>query len=301
MTPADAESLGRAYATFNEALLARTDSLLQSGAFGDPERAASRRTAHLLTRILAVNSLHYMVGFSSAPDRIYEASEPTLREAFEHYSDPGVYPIARLRSARMGMGAVCVHYNLEAPLDSASTVGGVKLRTYIEDADLNGRRQRVLVLEVPTLLFGAVDVVLADHFTCKAEFRRSSGPPASYDLYLFCDIDGLYLRKWGLHQPRALGFWATPRDVGRLALPRTPLVGSAVYVPRVRFELPSFLPDLGFEDLRLIEVPQPILSLRYLQSRSYPDWMRRAEPRGFKDWESHGPIPPDLRRRFPDL
>jgi len=28
--------------------------------------------------------------------------------------------------------------------------------------------------------------------------------------------------------------------------------------------------------------------------------MRRAEPRGFKDWQSYGPIPPDLRLRFPD-
>src|SRR5512139_206204 len=33
LTPADAESLGRAYATFNEALVARTDSLLRAGAF----------------------------------------------------------------------------------------------------------------------------------------------------------------------------------------------------------------------------------------------------------------------------
>ncbi len=301
LTAADADSLGRSYAAFNEAYLARMDSLLGSGAFGPPEKGESRRTAHLLTRMLTVNSLHYMIDFATAPDRIYEASEATLRQAFQRYSDPGIYPITRMRRGRMGLGHICVRYDLDAPLDSTTSVGGVTLRIRIEDADLGRGPQRILVLEVPTILFSTVDVVLGEHFTCKAEWSRSSGPPAPYDLYLFHSVEGMYFRKWGLHQPKAISFWSTPRDVSRLSLPRTPLVGSAVYVPHVRFELPSLLPDVGFEDLRLVDVPQPILSLRYLETRRYPEWMRRAQPRGFKDWESYGPIPPDLRLRFPDL
>ncbi len=298
--PADTDSLGRTYAAFNEALLARADSLLAAGAFGPPEKAASREAVHLLARMLAVNSLHYMIGFATAPDRIYEVSEASLRQAFARYSDPGVYPIARMRRGRMGLGRICVHYDLTAPLDSTTVVGGVRLRTHIEDADVGGKKQRVLVLEVPTILWSTVDVLLGEHFTCKAELSRSNGPPAPYDLYLFYDVDGMYFRKWGVHQPRAMSFWSTPRDVGRLTLPRTPLVGSAVYLPHVHFELPLMLPDLGFDDLRLVDVPQPILSLSYLRAQAYPDWMRRAEPRGFKDWQSYGPIPPDLRLRFPD-
>jgi len=301
LTAADADSLGRTYAAFNEAYLARMDSLLTAGAFGPPEKGESRRTAHLLTRMLTINSLHYMIDFATAPDRIYEASEATLRQAFQRYSDPGIYPITRMRRGRMGLGHICVRYDLDAPLDSLTSVGGVTLRIRIEEADLGRGPQRILVLEVPTILFSTVDVVLTDHFTCKAEWSRSSGPPAPYDLYLFHSVEGMYFRKWGMHQPKAISFWSTPRDVTRLSLPRTPLVGSAVYVPHVRFELPSVLPDVGFEDLRLVDVPQPILSLRYLEARRYPDWMRRAQPRGFKDWESFGPIPPDLRLRFPDL
>jgi hypothetical protein len=277
------------------------DSLLQAGNFGPRENREAKKSARLLTRMLAVNSLHYMIGFASDPDRIYEASEETLREAFKRYSDPGVYPIARMRRGRMGMGHICVQYDLEADLDSTTNVGGVTLRIHTEDTVLEGERQRVLVLEVPTILFSTVDVILGAHFTCKAELLHSPGPPAPYDLYLFEDVDGMYFRKWGTHKPTALGFWVTPRDVNRTRLPRTPLVGSLVYLPGVKFELPSFLPDLGFDDLRLVDVPQPILGLAYIKDRKYPSWMERAEPRGFKDWDSYGPIPPDLRLRFPDL
>lgn len=301
LSPADADSFGMAYSTFNQALLARVDSLLMAGSFGPPESRDAKKTAHLLARMLAVNSLHYMIGFASDPEKIYEASETTLREAFKRYSDPGVYPIARMLRGRMGMGHICVQYDLEADMDSTMNVGGVSLRIRTENAVLEGRAQRVLVLEVPTILFSTVDVILGEHFTCKAEFRHSPGPPAPYDLFLFYEIEGMYFRKWGTHKPTALSFWATPREASRTELPRTPLVGSSVYVPGVKFELPSFLPDLGFDDLRLVDVPQPILSLEYIQAKKYPAWMQRAEPRGFKDWSSFGPIPPDLRLRFPDL
>jgi hypothetical protein len=301
LSAADADSFGRVYAAFNAAWLGRADSLLAAGAFGSPASREARDKAHLMARLLVVNSLHYMVGFATDPERVYEASEATLRRAFQRYSDPGVYPIARMRRGRMGMGRICVRYDLAAPLDSTTDVGGQKLRIRVEDTQVDGTQQRMLVLEVPTILWNTVDVLLGEHFTCKAEFSRSDGPPAPYDLYLFYDVQGMYFRKWGTHQPMAVGFWSTPRDVTRQALPRSPLVGSAVYVPHVRFELPSFLPDLGFEDLRLVDVPQPILSLEYIEAKRYPSWMRRARPRGFKDWQSYGPIPPDLRLRFPDF
>jgi hypothetical protein len=96
-------------------------------------------------------------------------------------------------------------------------------------------------------------------------------------------------------------FWSTPRSIQRQQLPRLPLVGSAIYVPNVHLELFSILPDVDFNDLRLLDLPQPILKRSYVLSKEYPDWMKRGEPRGFKDWDSVGPIPPDLQIRFPDL
>jgi hypothetical protein len=301
LTAAAADSLGRLYSGFNQALLARVDSLLRAGSLGSPGNREARAAAHLLARLLAVTSMHYMVGFATDPERIHEASEATLRDAFRRFSEPGVYPITRLVRARMGLGRTCVKYDLGTDLDSTAVVGGRTLRVRVASTELNGRPQRMLVLELPTILFSVVELLIAEHFTCRAEFVRSSGPPAPYDLYLLHDIDGMYIRKWGTHKPTAIMFWSTPRDVKRAGLPRTPLVGNGVYVPQLSLELPSLLPDLGFDDLRLVDLPQPILSLSYLQQQRYPEWLERAEPRGFKSWESHGPIPPDLRLRFPDL
>jgi hypothetical protein len=300
LTPADTDSLGRVYATFNATLLARMDSLRAAGAWGDPDSREARRRAHLLSRMMAVNSLHYMIAFATDPERIWEASEAALREAFQRYSDPGVYPIARMKRGRMGLGRICVLYDVSTDLDSTTNVGGMDLRIRVEETEFEGAQRRMLILEFPTILFSVVEILIGEHFTCRAEFSQSPGPPAPYDLYLFHSMDGMYVRKWGVHHPSAMMFWSTPRDVRRTELPSTPLVGSGVYVPNVRLELPSFLPDFGFEDLRLVDLPQPILSLAYLQEKRYPGWIRRSKPRGLKNWESYGPIPPDLRIRFPD-
>jgi hypothetical protein len=301
LTAAMADSLGRAFSSFNQTLLARVDSLLRAGSFGVPSSREATGKAHLLSRMLAVNSLHYMVQFAIDPKRIYEASEANLRAAFQRYSDPGLYPIVRMKRGRMGLGHICVQYDLKADLDSVVTVGGQKLRIHVETTELQGKPQRVLILELPTILFSVVELIICEQWTSQVEFVRSNGPPAPYDLYLFHDIDGMYVRKAGTHKPTALMFWCTPRDVNRLSLPRTPLVGECIYVPHLSLQLPSFIPDVGFKDLRLVDLPQPILSLSYLQEKRYPAWMQRAHPRGFKDWNSYGPIPPDVRLRFPDM
>ena len=295
------DSLGRAFSGFNQMLLARLDSLLRAGTYGPAASREARSSVHLLARMLAVNSLHYMVRFATDPEHVYEASEATLRDAFRRYADPGLYPIARMRRGRMGLGHICVQYDVSTDLDSTVSVGGQTFRIRVEQTPLPSGPQRVLILELPTILFSVVELIIAEHWTSQVEFVRSKGPPAPYDLYLFHDIDGMYIRKWGTHKPTALMFWCTPRDVNRTQLPRTPLVGNCIYVPRLALELPAFLPDLGFDDLRKVDLPGPILSLTYIQERRYPDWMQHAEPRGFKDWDSYGPIPPDLRLRFPDL
>jgi hypothetical protein len=302
LSATDADSLGRAYAAFNRALFERVDEAMRAGGLGaQGQTHEARRRAHLLSRMLAVNSIHYMVAFATDPDRVYEASEDALRDAFARYTDPGVYPIVRMKRGRMGMGRICVLYDVSTDLDSTTTIGGKKLRIRVEETEIEGERRRVVILELPTILFSVVEVVLEEHFTCKAEFSRSPGPPAPYDLYLFHSMNGMSVRKWGVHKPSAIMYWSTPRDVGRTTLPNTPLVGSSVYVPGIRLELPSFLPDFDFADLRLVDLPAPILTLPYLQGEHFPSWIRRARPRGLKGWDSYGPIPPDLRLRFPDM
>ena len=300
LTEAIVDSLGRVYSDFNQSLFAYVDSLYQEGHFGTPGKRDAKNTALMMSRLLALNSLHYMVGFATDPDTVYEATEATLRHAFTLYSDPGVYPIVRMVRARMGLGWICVQYDVSTDMDSIMTLGTERVRIRVGETEYDGETRRMLMMDLPTIMFSTIEVVLDSHFTCKAELFHSPGPPSPHDIYLLYQMRGLAVRKWGVHKPDAMIFWSTPRNVHRNLPPKSPLVGSAVYVPAVRMELPSILPDMKFNDLRLLDLPQPIMARAYIDSKGYPSWMDRAEPRGFKEWESYGPIPPDLQLRFPD-
>jgi hypothetical protein len=194
-----------------------------------------------------------------------------------------------------------VQYNVSADMESTMTLGTKQVRVRIQETELQGVTKRMLIMDLPTILFSTVEVLLDRHFSCKAELYHSPGPPSPHDIFLLYSMRGLAVRKWGVHKPYAMMFWSTPRSMQRQQLPRLPLVGSAIYVPKVHLDLFSILPDVDFNDLRLLDLPQPILKRSYVLSKEYPDWMKRGEPRGFKDWDSVGPIPPDLQIRFPDL
>ena len=84
-------------------------------------------------------------------------------------------------------------------------------------------------------------------------------------------------------------------------LPPIPLVGVRIYIPGLRLRLPFFLPDINFDDLRELELPMPILEVEYLRQHRQPSWLGTSDNLNFKDWKGHGPVPPALRLRFPDL
>jgi hypothetical protein len=95
-------------------------------------------------------------------------------------------------------------------------------------------------------------------------------------------------------------FWTSPVQGRRLALPGTPLVGSCIYVPGIRLDLPAGLPGIGVENLRPIDLPQPIVEISHAEGQSAPAWLPRRAGRGLKNWKAHGPVPPDVRLRFPE-
>lgn len=297
----DARAIGKAYADSNVARLARLDSLLRAGELGKPGSPLARRQALVLARLLTLNAYSYMVQFSIDRQVVVEADETALGPAFETFSDPGVYPIARLRRARMGLGRMCAHYDLSEKMQTETILSGQKLRVRVDDVRIQGQTQRVLIMDLPTGLFDVVEVWIAPHVSIDVELVRSAGPPSPYDLYVLEHVRGLWVHKWGVHRPEALVFWTTPRDPNRTAVPEEPLVGARIYVPHLKLRLPSILPDIGFEDLREVDLPQPILELAYLREQRYPDWLRPARMRGFRDWTGVGPLMPDLRQRFPNL
>jgi len=297
----DVRAIGRAYSDSNQTRIVRLDSLLRAGAFGNPAGPEARAVAHQLTRLLTLNAYSYMIHYATDRDTVWEASEQSMRPAFETFSDPGVVPIARLRRARMGLGWMYAHYDLSEKVKTETALGGRMLRVRVDDVEIAGKRQRALCMDLPTGLHDLIEVWIEEEVTMRVEHALYPGPPAPYELYLLDDMRGLYVHKWGVHRPQAFVFWVTPRDPQRTGLPDNPLVGVRIYAPHLRLRLPGFLPDLGFEDLRAVDLPQPILEIAYLRQRGQPAWLEPAQLRGFKRWEGLGPLPPDVRRRFPDL
>ena len=116
------------------------------------------------------------------------------------------------------------------------------------------------------------------------------------------DITGQYVRKYGFHTVRAVAMWKTKVD--ELAAPPQDgaHLNSAIYFPAIKVEMPWFLPDLGFDDLRKFEYPEPFLTMdavRELQTRKL-EWVKVTKDLRFAKWEGDGDIPEDLKERYPD-
>jgi hypothetical protein len=297
---AEVAQIGARYAETNSARLLRIDSLLAAGAWGHPASGAARRTAHLMARLLTLNAYSYMTRYGADPDTVWQADESTLRPAFATFSDPGIVPLARLSRARMGLGAMCARYDLSETLRTTTVIGGRKFEVRIQDVSIHGRPTRVLRMDFPTSLHDVIEIWLCEHVCMDVTSMVSEGPPAPYEAQIIDHMRGLWVRKAGLHRPEAFVFYVTPRDSRRSEPPQLPLAGARIYVPRLKLRLP-IIPDIGFEDLREVDLPQPILELEYLQEARQPRWLETAARRGFKHWDGVGPLPPALRARFPDL
>ena len=71
-------------------------------------------------------------------------------------------------------------------------------------------------------------------------------------------------------------------------------------MPGIQLTLPAKLPNIGLENLRAIDLPQPIVASVHAAGEGTWGWMPRRAGRGFKNWKAHGPVPPDVRLRFPE-
>jgi hypothetical protein len=299
LTDEHVHAVGRALSQDNELQIARIDSLYEAGALGGPAGSpAARRNAHLMARLATANAYAYMVRFATDPNCVYEADEAALVRAFGSFSDPGLYPITRLRRARMGRGAVCLKYDLRGDLDTLATLGERQVRVRTRTIEANGTRRRMLSMMLPTGLDDVVEVLMDEHYTCRVDHERHAESTGALELFLLHDMDGFLLRKWGTHKPTALMFWTMPDLAVRGAIPDPASVGVRIYVPELTLKLP-LLPDVGFDDLREIDLPQPILRLEYLHGEHHPEWLQ-SNPGGFAGWTGNGPIPDEIRSRFPD-
>jgi hypothetical protein len=300
LRPGEVDSLLESMAAPNAAQIARIDSALQSGAYGPPESARALHQAYLVARLTTWNCYRLLARFAADSTRVVEAAESTLASVYSRYLDPSLFNVVRLRRARLGLGRVCMQYDLEEECEGETNLGGKHLRYRIQDAEIGAEKHRVLSLDLPTGTDDVVEVMLASHYGCAFEFRRSDGPPAPYEAFIVHDIDGGWLRKSGTHRPTAFMFWVTPQDSLSLVPGAEPLAGVRIYIPHLRFKLPTILPDINLDDLRRLELPYPLLALDYVEHRRYPGWMANESGRWIRAWKGHGEVPPEIRARFPD-
>jgi hypothetical protein len=301
LDPADIEALTRGSAVANEQRIAAIDSMYRTGTFGPADDDEARREAHLLARLATINNYRLLAHFADDSTRVYEADEAVLADVCKRYSDPSLVAIARLTRLRLGRGRVCARYDVTPGIAGETILGGRPLPYKTREAKLSGKKRRVLALDLPTGTDDVVEVLLAEHYSCALEHSHGEASAGPFELFLVHDIQGGWLRKWGTHRPTAFMFWTTPGEPGRLDLPPEPVVGVRIYIPNLRLRLPSILPDINFDDLREIELPQPILPLDYFTERRFPRaWLETDSVFGFAAWTGHGGVPAPLRERFPD-
>ena len=96
------------------------------------------------------------------------------------------------------------------------------MHVQLQDAEIDRKLTRVLCVQLPTGLDDVVEVLIGGHFSCAVQRLESDGPPAPAVLQLLDDMEGFWVRKWGVHRPQALVFWVTPGADSLTTLPSSP-------------------------------------------------------------------------------
>jgi hypothetical protein len=315
------DSLARGWASWNAEQIDRIDSLLKSGFYGSPDDEMAVQRAHLMARLTTVNTYRDMVRLAGDSSCVYEMDEKTLRPLYRRYSDVNVFIGVELEHLRLGRGRICVRYRLNEGREGVSWHGGKRFAWQVEEVKIDGRKRTALNVHIPSGSDGDVEFLFAQHHTAAVEYQRFDGPPVPFEWFLVHDIEGAWVRKWGVHRPTAYMFWVSvPQDAPLAGMaredgaafapaggagpdsdwepPGVPMTGLRIYIPNLRLKM-RCLPDVGVEDLRPVELTMPLLELDYIRNGK-PDWLHVNRYLGFDGWKGTGPLPPEIRRRFPD-
>lgn len=298
------DSVGTAMSSRNLALAWSVQRAYEEGRYGTPGEEASRREAMAAYIYQAETAFDFFLGLALQDDVIYSTTEEDLKAAFtERFRNPGLYPIVNLKDARAGFGRYGMEFEVEDPARREIRVTGEKMSAWTEEAEIAGRKERVVNIDMTTMSHDRVRLVYRRYATGTVHDLEVDLEGSRMRVATMEDVDGQFVRKWGLHRPAAVVLWksrpedlvAPPRDVRRL--------GSAIYFPALELKLPWFLPNLGFGDLRRFDFPQPLLTMEdVLAIRDAGlEWLRVEDNLRFAaDWEGEGDVPEFIEERFPD-
>lgn len=286
----------------NVRLLARIDSLYHRGYFGAKGSSEARREARECFGMLSMNSMDYIADLSISQGEIFETDARALsRPFFQTFSHPGVYPVQGLVRARMGAGGFCMRYDLDYPFSSERIPGLRDAQMEAINVDVDGAKTRLLRLRYPSSIHSTIDLLFREEYCGRVERMTILDRGDTLDVIVIRDIQGSYVGKGGTHRVQALVTWRGRMPHGPWK-PGRSRFGAVAYFPDIHFSLPWFLPDLGLEDLREFDYPQPLLKRQGLDAFAVPEWLELRRPEmSFEDWTAHGARPALLERMFPDL
>jgi len=298
---ASMDSLGRQLHRHNLRVWLRTDSLYRAGAFGPPgsEEAKNRARIHLQLRV--ETGMSYIRRLTEGA--LLWVDETSLRRPFgDVYANYGVYPIYFLRRALAGKGGFCMGYDYPEGLERTLTMGGVRVKAKVERIDPDGDPKiRVLTLDYPTAMHKTVQLLYEPTFCGEVRSERVIDRGDTLDVVRLEGLEGLWVRRWGLHRLAAVAVWRSAvrgeRD------PANPRVGACAYFPSLDLHLPIFLPNVGLDDLRFFDYPAPVFDFGWLsaEEKDPPDWITISLNGSVSPWEPVGPRPEVLEAAYPDL
>ncbi len=297
------DSVASGISNRNLDLIERIDVSYREGRYGDPGSETAREDALAAFIYGAMTAFDFVVGLASQTEAIYTTSEADLKEAFtSRLRNPGFYPVINLVEARMGFGRFCLHFAVEQEGKREIVVGGEKTRAWPEDLEFSDREVRVLNVEMKTFSYDHVHIIYEELSGGEYEVVEAEIEGTPVEIVFINSIDGMFIRKWGFHQSGGVAIWKSLSQ-GLDPPPRGQrYLGAAAYFPKLKLELPWFLPDIGLHDLRKFDYPEPLLTLdavHGLQERGL-DWLQIQGNLRFSNWEGQGTIPDLVVERFPD-
>ncbi len=295
------DSLGRRMTAVNDSAWDRADRLFQAGAFGDPrsEGARKKTLTHFLLR--SRNALHYLAELGG-DSLVHRVTESDLARPFgAWYANTTVFPIRFLEQGLVGEGGFCLHYELGSRFDQRVMLGGIPVRVHsdrVQEDDAPDPRA-ALSVEFSSTIHKTIELLFLSDVCGRVRRETIVDQGDTLELTTVTDLEGMFARRAGTHRLSALVFWRSVTTGERD--PTRPRAGACAYFPRISLGLPFFLPDLGLDDLREFDLPNPVVSMEWVRAHPSKPWMTVSSDAFFIPWEAIGPRPVEVDRRFPDL
>jgi len=296
-----ARDIGASISDWNLALIARTDSLRQSGFFGPPEAEDAGREAARYFKYHALTAMDFISYLGTQQRVAWESDEKGIGPFYSHFANPGIYPVWGLRRVILGGGAFCMDFDITPGFEGNRLLGTRPVRLRAEKLKQDGAAQRAWSLEMETACSGKAHYLFSERY--KGRVRQlvvedDEGRPLK--LTVLEDIEGFYVKKWGTHKCGGIVLWRSLLADGERPSEATS-IGGAAYFPGLRLHLPGPIPDVDLADLRTFPGFQPVIGAQHCGRAEFPAWLNVSADGTFQSWSNEGGIPQIVRDWFPDL